>query len=162
MAGMESVVTLARSTLRALVLFVLGYLPLVGIVGVIEGAALGRWGLSAHDWQYQLAAYAVLVFPWLALSGIMAIPLTLGLLHSGRWLSPVPRRLWSAISGPLAIAPSAAIVCAVAGGLWTLPFLMLWKMPFAFLGGSAAFSLSCARYAAPPAQPREDAGALEE
>jgi hypothetical protein len=153
---MSPLASLAKPAARAVALFAFGYLPLAGVVGIIEGAAYGRWGLSLHDWQYQLGGYAAFMLPWLAPSGVLAAPLTLVLLRAVHVRAPARRRLWVGVCGPIAVVSSAALVLGISGGAWWAAPLMLGALPVTFLGGAAAFAALCARYALPTSQPPKE------
>ena len=146
---MGTVASSVRSVAVAVALFLLVYLPLAGVVGILEGALYGRWGLTFDDFIYQLGAYAAFMLPWLAPAGALAAPLTLLLIRSVRTRSPTRPRLWLALLGPTVVVASAALVLSISGGEWLAAPIMLATLPVAFLGGASVFAMLCAHYALP-------------
>lgn len=133
----------AASSLRALLLYIALYLPLAAVLGVVEGAIYGRWGLSSSDWAYQLGGFAVLL-PWLLLAGVLAAPLARLLLSSVRPQTELTRHLWAAVCGPVAVFGAASLASGATGGAWWAPLLFI-QLPVAFIGAAVLFGLLCAR-----------------
>lgn len=133
--------------LYSILLFVLCYMPASAIVGVLEGGVRGEWGLSGHDWVYQLGAFAAFIAPSLLILAPFAgasVYATIRILQRRRLDYPLA---WVAVFGPLVMFTVFFAVC-VAGAIvadtpWWWPLVLL-HLPVAFVGGAAAYSVAIA------------------
>ena len=121
-------------------LYVFIYLPLCGLLSIIEGAIYGHWKLS--EWGYQLSAFAMLILPWLLVSGLVAVPLIFWLVDKVRPSTRIAQLLWQGSAGALAVLLAFTLFNFVGGAGWWAPLLLL-KFPVAFMGGAALFGVLC-------------------
>ena len=136
---------ISRLYASLLALYILGFLPLAGIVGTLEGAARGQWGLAAQDWLEQLGGFLVLVVSWLGPSGLVSAA---ALMVASAWAMRVHRRwrlLVAAVSGIgsvfLGALTFSVIGALTSGTVWWAPVGLLF-MPAAFVACSAAYGIA--------------------
>lgn len=96
---------------RILALYVLGFLPLFGLLAFAEGAVRGDWAFSGHDFIYQMGAYVAYWGGWLVISSVFIAPL---LWLPLTWLERRPNSkhavLVGALFGPVAVFLGALAV----------------------------------------------------
>ena len=126
-------------------LYLLGFLPLVAIVGTLEGGLRGHWGLGPHDWVDQLGGALVLDISWLGPAGLISAG---ALVAAMAWAVRLQRRwrlLVAALSGVGAFALGAFTISlfkAVAEGTaWWAPIGLL-LMPGAFVICPAVYGIT--------------------
>lgn len=141
-----------RRFLAILGLYVGGYLPLAAVVGVLEGALHGQWGLTPRDWEYQLGAFVAYLAIWLLLSAPFAAALLLALLRRISATRMLWRAVLAAMAGVAAVCFGATIVAELAAvlgeGSWYAP-LVLVTYPIAFLGAAAIYGIAASGLSAP-------------
>lgn len=137
-----------RRYLLLYLLYVVGYLPFAAVIVVLEGALYGRWGLSAHDWGFQIGAFSASFAPWLAITGIPAAAILLTLLDLMARVQSRHQAIRAAAAGFVAVFGAAAALQVAADLLDRRVLqapLMLFTLPCAFVGGAALFGVVAAR-----------------
>jgi hypothetical protein len=115
--------------------YLLIFLPLTCLLGLLEGAARGMWGVTPAELWYQIGAWGVFEAPGLL---IMAIPTVLVLEWAvrvlGRGKPPSRQRALATVLTPLLVW---------AGGLLLGPFggQLLLAFPFAWIASGVAYGL---------------------
>jgi hypothetical protein len=126
-----------------LALYVVLFLPFLGILDYLEGATTGMWSLSIHDLEYQLGAYAAFWVGWLLLSA----PVVIGIFYVELdWLVGRNGPAW--LAAPLACLAiflgsvvMVSVLAAIVGGSWRAALLLL-EFPFGFVVAAACYGLA--------------------
>lgn len=129
----------------ALALYVFGYLPLLALLMVLEGAAYGRWGLSARDWEYQLSGFVAFMSGWLLIAAPFAAAILCWLLTRIDRVQSGRRKAFAALAGFLSVFLGACGVAegaaAVGQGSWGAP-IALALFPVALLIAGIVYGLA--------------------
>jgi hypothetical protein len=119
--------------------YLLGYVPILGLFGVVEGGVRGMWGWTLADLEYQLGAYVAFAVAGIVLGGLVAVPLHLLLVRAlAAQTSPIRFRL---------LASASAILLL---GLLAFGWMFLFTFPVSFLAAATAFGLITTRHLGSP------------
>lgn len=115
--------------------YLLIFLPLTCLLGLVEGAARGMWGLTPGELWYQIGAWGVFEAPGLL---ILALPTVFLMLWAvrllGRGQPSTRQRILAAVLAPLLLW---------VGGLALGPFggQLLLAFPFAWIASGIIYGL---------------------
>jgi hypothetical protein len=127
---------------RILAVYYLVFLPSQFVLGFVEGAAHGWWKVTLADLGDQFGGWVVYVGLWMALAGLLVVPLTHFL--DGLFfikLSTRRRQLANIIAAPLAVELCGAIISIVSSGNLTIALRVFWVLPLSFLTSCVLFAI---------------------